>query len=74
MTILNAKYGFAIGTLLVSSSAYLYNTTGRTECFWFILGSLTLGCAVGTFLYAMSAYWMNKLVEKIFIKNTKIAD
>ncbi|NBO98731.1 MAG: hypothetical protein EBU90_01205 [Proteobacteria bacterium] len=74
MMILNAKYGFAIGALLVSSSMYLYDTTGRTECYWFILGSLTFGCAIGTFLYCMSAYWGNKLLEKLVLKNNKAID
>jgi hypothetical protein len=68
MMILKAKYGFAIGTLLLSSSAYLYNVTGKTECFWFILSSLTLGSLVGTFLYCLSAYFGNKVFEKIVLK------
>lgn len=67
MMILKAKYGFAISALLVSSSVYLYNTTGRTECFWFILGSMTLGSLVGTALYCLSAYWGNKILGKILI-------
>jgi hypothetical protein len=65
--ILKAKYGFAITALLVSSSVYLYNTTGKTECFWFILGSMTLGSLVGTALYFLTIYWGNKIFGKLLI-------
>jgi len=67
MMLLKAKYGFAITALLVSSSVYLYDTTGKTECFWFILGSMTLGSLVGTALYFLTAYWGNKIFCKLLI-------
>jgi membrane protein DedA with SNARE-associated domain len=67
MMILKAKYGFAIAALLFSSSMYLYDTTGKSECFWFILGSMTLGSLVGTTLYFLSAYWGNKFFNKLTI-------
>jgi hypothetical protein len=65
--ILKAKYGFAIAALLFSSSMYLYDTTGKTECFWYILGTMTLGSIVGTALYFLTAYWGNKILSKLII-------
>lgn len=67
MMILKAKYGFAIAALLFSSSMYLYDTTGKTECFWYILGTMTLGSLFGTALYFFSAYWGNKIFSKFLI-------
>lgn len=67
MMILKAKYGFAIAALLFSSSMYLYDTTGKSECFWYILGTMTMGSIVGTALYFLTAYWGNKILGRFII-------
>ncbi|NBO36439.1 hypothetical protein EBU91_02730 [bacterium] len=60
---MSLKYSFAVASLLMSSSYFLYNITEKSQCFWFILGGLTIGSFVGIFFYIFLAYACNKLVE-----------
>lgn len=62
------KYLFAIGAIVFSSSAYLYNTTGCSENFWYIFCSIGLGSLLGTFFYLISIHWGSKVFSKIINK------
>lgn len=67
MMIMNAKYIFAVAAVLFSSSAYIYDTTGRTENFWSIFTVLSLGCFFGTVCFLASTYYGNKVLGR-FLK------
>lgn len=66
--ILQMKYIFAVFIMFFSSSVFLYNITGKTECFWFILALLILGSILGIFTYAFLFY----ITDSLFIKYKNI--
>ncbi len=70
MMILNAKYAFAVLAVLFSSSAYIYDTTGKTENYWMIFSTIALGAFFGTVCFLGSTYLGNKILTKhLKIKN-----
>jgi hypothetical protein len=64
MIFLNAKYAFAVLAVLFSSSAYIYDTTGKTENYWMIFSTITLGCFFGTVFFLGTTYFGNKIFGK----------
>ena len=74
MTILNLKYIFAIVALLTFSSLVVYNIIGKTDCFWNIfyslsIGSLVISIASFLFLYIGNKIFLNSSLKKINKKN-----
>lgn len=68
MMILKLKYAFAIFTVLLGYSGWLYAVTGKTECFWYILSGLTSGAVMGGTLFYMATHYGNKVYNKILLK------
>ena len=68
MMFLNAKYAFAVLAVLFSSSAFIYDTTGKTENYWMILSTITLGCFFGTVFFLGTTYLGNKFFGKHLVK------
>lgn len=65
--IMNLKYIFSILVLLFFSSFFLYDITGKTECFWYILGGLAFGSFIGMGIYISLACVCIKLFENNYI-------
>jgi hypothetical protein len=63
----NLKYIFSIVVLLLSSSFFLYDITGRTECFWYILGGVVFGSFIGMGIYISLACVCIKIFENNYI-------
>jgi|LakMenEpi03Aug12_release.lakeMendotaPanAssembly.Ray.scaffolds.fasta_scaffold91987_6 hypothetical protein len=63
----NLKYIFSIVVLLLSSSFFLYDITGRTECFWYILGGVAFGSFIGMGIYISLACVCIKIFENNYI-------
>jgi hypothetical protein len=55
-------------SLLFLSSTYLYTITGKTECFWIILTSITAGSLLCSLLVISAIFFGNKIYEKINLK------
>ena len=58
------KYIVSIISVWLISSAYLYNITGKSECFWFILFNMSALSIFGIMLYACIGFIGNKLLKK----------
>lgn len=46
------------------SSAYLYNITGKSGCFWLILFNIISLSVIGIFMYSTMAFFGNKILKK----------
>jgi len=65
MILLKAKYAFAVFAVIFSSSAFIYDATGKTECFLMILSTITMGWLMGTAFFLTSIYYGNKIFSKL---------
>lgn len=70
--ILKLKYAFAVVSLLLLSSTYLYHVTGRSDCFWEILGLLAFGSCFFSVMFISMACLASKIYKKINIKTADI--
>lgn len=61
---LTIKYFFAVITVWLTTSTFLYNMTGKSECFWFILFNISALSIFGIFLYACLGIIGNRLIKK----------
>lgn len=66
--IIKAKYITALILIIFFASALIYEVTGKSNSFSFILLGISLGSVLGILSYCMSVHFGFKLITKIFKK------
>jgi len=64
--IIKAKYITALILIVLFSSALIYEVTGGSNSFAFILLGISLGSVLGVTSYCASIHWGSRLLSKIF--------
>jgi len=64
--IIKAKYIAALILIVLFSSSLIYEVTGRSNSFGFILLGVLLGSVLGIISYCASVHWGSRLLSKIF--------
>ena len=59
-----SKYFTSIICIWLMSTTYLYNITGKSECFWFILLNIMAMSMIGICLYSCTAFIGNKILKR----------
>jgi bacteriorhodopsin len=65
---LTIKYFFTVISVWLMTSTFLYNITGKSEGFWFIMLNISILSMFGIFLYAFIGAVGNKFLKKETIK------
>jgi hypothetical protein len=64
--VIKAKYITALILIVLFCSGLIYEVTGKSNSFSFILLGISLGSALGITSYCASVHWGSKLLSKIF--------
>jgi hypothetical protein len=64
--VIKAKYITALILIVLFSSSLIYEVTGGSNSFGFILLGISLGSVLGVISYCISVHWGSRLLSKIF--------